>query len=299
MTSSFLNRRARGVVVALALCMLSGSIRAQQAELAPQPGRASIVVFRAAREPLLSAHNVAYPIAFDEQWISNLPKAKYFVFPAWPGTHRIALALRLQHLPSYASEREGSSGLDLDVKAGETYYIKANPGAFRLGPDAFSRVGTAALELMSREAAQEDFASSTPVDWLKELQEGTLAEVRTLAPPAEEPSAACAGGVEWIPDKDSVQTSNFKRMSILNGTVFLGSDALALHLKSTEPVGTVIPYTEIAAAEIRNKGLKRIVLIRRKNGHLDSFSVLTAGGGRVDRERTKVCGEALASKLGG
>jgi hypothetical protein len=287
------------LLVVLATCMFSGPIRAQQAEFAPQPGKASIVIFRAAREPALSARNVAYPIAFDAQWISNLPKARHFMFPAWPGKHRVALALRAHHLPSYASEGEGSSFLDLDVKAGETYYIKANPGAFRLGPLGFDRVGTAALELMSKEAAQEGFATSTPVDWQKDLQGGTLAEVQTLSPQAEEPSAECAGAVvEWEPDIDSVQTSNFKRLTLLHGTVFLRSDSLVLHLKSVEPVGLVIPYTEIATAEIRNKGLHRAVVIRRKNGHLDSFSVVTAGGGRVDREKTKVCGETLASKLG-
>jgi len=104
-------------LVALALCLSSGSITAQQADFAPQPGKASIVVFRATREPLLSAHNVDYPIAFDEQWISNLPKGEYFVFPAWPGRHRIALALRMQHSPSYAWERGGCERQELLVGA--------------------------------------------------------------------------------------------------------------------------------------------------------------------------------------
>ena len=88
-------------LIALALWMVSGLLPAQQAEIDPQSGKASIVIFRAAQEPLLSAHNVAYPIVFDEQWISNLPKGEYFVFPAWE-----ASATR-RYLPVGAEQRFG------------------------------------------------------------------------------------------------------------------------------------------------------------------------------------------------
>ena len=285
MRTYVLIRPAR-LLSALALWMLSGALMGQQPELAPQPGKASIVVYRAAREAFGGA-NTAYPIAFDEQWISNLPKGRYLAFPAWPGAHRIALALRMHQLPSTASEKGASSVIDLNIEAGKTYYIKVEPGAFR-------QAGQAALELTSGEAAPGDFASSTPVDWLNDLLTGTLSEVRTLSP--GNTSTEC-GAVEWIPDMDSVKTSFFKRLSILHGTVVLQDDALVLQLKSTEPVGLAIPYTDIASAEIKGKGLYRAVVILRKNGHLDSFSVMTAGGGRVDRERTKMCGEQLASRI--
>jgi hypothetical protein len=107
--------------------------------------------------------------------------------------------------------------------------------------------------------------------------------------------------VEWTPDIDSVKSSAFKRGSILQGTIQLRDDALLLRLKpiAGESVasGITIPYADIASAEIRNKGLKRIVMITRKNGRLDSFSVLTAGGGRIDRDQTMSCGEQLAGKV--
>jgi hypothetical protein len=66
-----------------------------------------------------------------------------------------------------------------------------------------------------------------------------------------------------------------------------------------EPIGVTIPYTEIAAVEVENKMRKRAVVIQRKNGRLDSFSVTTPGGGWVDRDQTQACGEQLANKVGG
>lgn len=271
---------------AIALWILSGTLMAQQPDLTPQSGKASIVVYRAAREAFGGA-NTAYPIAFDEQWISNLPKGRYFAFPAWPGAHRIALALRMHQLPSTASENGSSSIIELNVEAGKTYYIKVAPGSLR-------QAGQAALELTTGEAAPEDFASSTPVDWVNDLLQGTLAEVRALSP--GNASTVC-GGVDWIPDIDPVKTSNFKRLTILHGTVVLQDDALVLQLRSAESAGLTIPYSDIASVEIKGKGLYRIVLVQRKNGHLDSFSVMTSGGGRVDRDATKACGEQLASRI--
>jgi len=292
---------ALSLLAAVTLCVVTSPIPAQQAGIAPPSGKASIVIFRSAKEPLLSAHNVDYPIAFDEQWISKLPKGRYFVFPAWPGRHRIAPAVRSEQIAAHTASEWDSPGamhLDLDVKAGETYYIKANPGAFRFGSvDTMERVGRVAFELLSGETAQESLAASAPVDWLKDLQEGTLAEVRTVEAQAATAAFEC-GNVEWTPDIDSTQTSTFKRMSTLHGSVSLREGSLMLQLRSADAVGITIQYADIASAEIKNKGLKRAVVIRRKNGHLDSLSVLTSGGGRVDRERTKICGEQLAEKLG-
>jgi len=152
-------------LVTLALCTFPGSAMAEPAEIAtPLPGKALIVVFRTARSPFASAPNVAPYIAFDEQWVSTMPKARYFAFHAWPGPHRVAIALDTE-----AISNEGA--VELDVKAGETYYIKATPGTFK-------EAGNTALEQVSKESAQTDMAGSTPVDWAKDLLEGTLADVR-------------------------------------------------------------------------------------------------------------------------
>ena len=43
--------------------------------------------------------------------------------------------------------------------------------------------------------------------------------------------------------------------------------------------------------------VRRVVVITRKGGRVDSFSVTTSGGGRIDRDRTQACGELLTSKL--
>ncbi len=119
------------VFVVFALCALSGVTAAQEAVITPQPGKAAVVIYRAARGPFGSTGNTSYPIAFDEQWISTVPPGRYIAFPAWPGKHRIQPANKTEALPSDAGSWEGSSVLDLDVKTGETYYIKANPGILR------------------------------------------------------------------------------------------------------------------------------------------------------------------------
>jgi hypothetical protein len=106
-------------------CTLSGLIAAQEAVVVtPQPGKASIVVFRGP-DPALIPSRIAYHIAFDEQWISTLPPGKYFAFHAWPGLHRIEPPIRGERGPT---DSRGSSTLDLEVKAGETYYIAAVKG---------------------------------------------------------------------------------------------------------------------------------------------------------------------------
>jgi hypothetical protein len=127
------------VFAALALCALPGVTAAQEV-MAPPQGKATVVIYRAARGPFGSTGNTSYPIAFDEQWISTVPPGRYIAFPAWPGKHRIQPANKTEALPSDAGSSEGSSVLDLDVKAGETYYIKANPGILR-------SAGTVAFEL--------------------------------------------------------------------------------------------------------------------------------------------------------
>jgi hypothetical protein len=271
----------------LMLCTFPGPAAGQQAEIAaPQPGKALIVVFRAARSPFLSAPNVAPQIAFDDQWISTIPKARYFAFHAWPGSHKVAIALRMQALPN-----EAESMVNLDVKAGETYYINATPGTLK-------NAGNTALDQVSKESALTDMAGSTPVDWAKDLLEGTLADVRPLGPQVGA-SAQCER-VTWSPDIDAVETSGFKRGS-LRGTIFLGDDSLVLQLASAsneaEPIGIAIPYADIAAVEVKNRMRFRAVVIKRKNGRLDSFNLATAGGVWIDRDQTKACGEQLASKL--
>jgi hypothetical protein len=276
------------VFVAFALCALSGVTAAQEAVITPQPGKAAVVIYRAARGPFGSAGNTSYPIAFDEQWISTVPPGRYMAFPAWPGKRRIQPANRTEALPSDAGDWEGSSVLDLDVVTGETYYIKANPGTFR-------RAGTVAFELTSKEAAQKEFAGSKPVDWLKDLQEGTLAEVQPLSAQA---GVECAN-VQWRPDIDFIKTPSFDRISILKGTVILRDDAVVLQLQSADPVGITIPYADIASIENKKKMANRAVVIHRKNGRLDSFQVTTPSGRGIHREETQACGAKLAAKLGG
>jgi hypothetical protein len=43
--------------------------------------------------------------------------------------------------------------------------------------------------------------------------------------------------------------------------------------------------------------VRRVVVLTRKTGRLDSFSVITSGGGRIDRDKTQSCGEALSVKV--
>jgi hypothetical protein len=278
-------------IVTVGLSLFSGLAAGQNTEISVQPGKAIIIIFRVEHGPLFSAGNTAYPIAFDKQWISNLPPGQYFAFPAWPGMHRIAPALRMETSPS--GDAQGASAVDLQVQAGETYYIKASPGTFK-------NAGTIALELKTKESAQADMSGSMPVPWMHDLLNGTLAEVSSLATRSAPVGAECSS-VEWHPDIDFIKTPDFARSSILYGSVLLQENSLLLKLASASgdgQAGIEIAYADIAAVEVKNRMLNRVVLITRRNGRLDSFSVLSAGGGRVDRDQTKICGDQLAGKLG-
>jgi hypothetical protein len=280
----------------LALCTFPSLLAAGEVNVIPPLEKAAVVVYRPAKLPgVILQSNESFRVAYDGQWISSVSKGAHFVFYAWPGAHKIEPAIASQRTPD---DRYGSSTLNLDVKAGETYYVKAAPADT---PSIIAPSSSITFTLMDKESAQKDLAESTPVDWAKDLVEGTLAEVHPLSPQAGGASTECKP-VEWSPDVDSLRDLGDKRSSMLKGAVFLRDESLLLQLKSASDdatiVGVTIPYADITTVEVKNKVLNRIVLITRKTGRLDSFSVTTAGGGRIDRGRTAMCGEQLASKLG-
>jgi hypothetical protein len=282
--------------LAITLCTFPSLLTAGEINVTPPPEKAAVVVYRPAKLPgVILQANEAFRVAYDGQWISSVSRGTHFVFYAWPGAHKIEPSLASQRTPD---DRYGSSTLNLDVKAGETYYVKAAPPDT---PSIVAPTSSIAFALMDKESAQKALAESKPVDWAKDLVEGTLAEVHPLSPQAEGASTECKP-VEWSPDVDSLKNMGDKRSSLLKGRVVLRDESLLLQLQSASDdaaiVGVTIPYADIATVEVRNKVLNRIVLITRKNGRLDSFSVTTAGGGRIDRGRTAACGEQLAGKLG-
>lgn len=255
----------------------------------PAPaGKATIIVYRPVKIPgvLLQAGGKSH-LGYDEQWISALSKGEHFAFYAWPGRHKIESSIGV--------EREGT--VELDVKPGETYYISAGPN--RPTPiSVVSSTGTA-VALMDQETAEKELAGSKPVKWMQDLLQGTLAEVGTLSPLPT--GATLCGPAEWTPDVDSIKTSIFQRYALLRGTVYVSDDALALKFDSGaaegDSLGVSIPIADIASVEIKNKMVRRVVVVTRKNGRLDSFTVISSGGGRIDRDKTQSCGDVLASKV--
>src|SRR5512139_2735826 len=147
------------------LSMFTGLTPAADVAVMPPPGKAVVVVYRPAKIPgVLLQSNEPYFIAYDAQWISTVSKGRHFVFHAWPGAHLIQPAIRSDRLA--ANDEGGSSTLKLDVKAGETYYVKATP------PDSthiFVAGEAIALTLVDQDSARKDLADSTPVDWAKDL----------------------------------------------------------------------------------------------------------------------------------
>jgi hypothetical protein len=260
------------------------------ADLVPPPlaGKATIIVYRPAKIPgvLLQAGGKSH-LGYDEQWISALSKGEHFAFYAWPGLHKIESSIGV--------ESEGA--VELDVKAGATYYISAGPK--RPTPiSVVSSTGTA-VALMDKETAEKELVGSKPVKWMQDLLQGTLAEVGTIGPL---PSGAMqCGPAEWAPDVDSIKTSVFQRYVLLRGSLYVSDDALVLKFDSGSAAekspGVSIPIADIATVEIKNKMVRRVVLVTRKNGRLDSFTVISSGGGRIDRDKTQSCGDALASKV--
>lgn len=257
--------------------------------ITPPPGKAAIIVYRPAKIPgVLLQTSGASRVAFDDQWISALNKGENFAFYAWPGQHRIESAIGV--------DREGT--VQLDVKAGETYYVAAGPS--RPTPVSLvSSLGTK-VSMVDKETAEKEMTGSKPVEWARDLLEGTISEIGSLD--ALPTNVTECGNVEWNPDIDSIKTSAFHRSSILKGAVLVSDEALILklsnELQGSVPMGVRIPLRDIASVGIKNKMMLRIVLVTRKSGRLDSFSVLTSGGGRIDRDRTTVCAGLLTDKLG-
>jgi hypothetical protein len=287
------NQRATHIRVALTLtlCTFSISLAASEINVNPPADKAALVVYRPAKVPgTLFQDNIDLHLAYDEQRISTVSKGRHFVFYAWPGAHKFEPSFEIFRM---SSDRCGSSTIHLDVKAGETYYIKVTPPE---GPPPCP--SGASLMPMDTESAQKELADSKPVDWAKDVVEGTLAEVHPIGAQVE--GGAQCSPVQWIPDIDTIETSSFKRAS-LRGALFMRDDSLLLNLDLASgdavPIGVTIPYADIATVEIKNKVLKRIGLIKRKNGRLDSFSVLTPDGIRVDRDQTKACADQLATHL--
>lgn len=280
------------IALALTFFPLSIPLASGEINVNPPPDKAAIVVYRPARVPgAVFQDNIDLPLVYDEQWISTVSKGKHFVFYGWPGVHKIEPAIAMYRMAPDA--RCGSSTMNLDVKPSETYYIKVVPASCTSG---------AALTLMEKESAEKDLTASEPVEWAKDLVDGTLADVHPVPPQAGDGNSQCAP-VEWIPDIDSTKTWGSKRLSILHGTIFLQSDSLLLQLKpgasDTTPLAVTIAYADIARVEVKKQVLRRVVLITRKSGRLDSFSVLSTGGGRVHNERTQACRDQLAAKLPG
>ena len=60
-------------------------------------------------------------------------------------------------------------------------------------------------------------------------------------------------------------------------------------------MGLHIPYGEIASVEVRRYINWRAVVIKRRDGKVDSFNI---GGAVIDRKQTEVAGELLRSKIG-
>jgi hypothetical protein len=272
----------------MVLSLLASSGLAADLDLTAPPGKAVVVVYRPAKVPgVLLQRGGASRVAFDDQWLSSLQKGEHFIFHAWPGKHRFESAIGF--------ERQGT--IEFELKAGEIYYVAAGPTR----PTPVSLVSSTGtdVKLVTREFAESDLAGSKPVPWAREMVEGTFGEVRVLD--RIPGNATEFGPVEWHPDVDSIKTSTFKRSSMLKGAVLVTEDALLIRLTTSaggaEPMGVRIPYADIASVEVKNKMAQRAVVVTRRNGRLDSFAVTTAGGGRIDRERTQAAGELLAGRL--
>jgi hypothetical protein len=281
-----LNARA---VAALAICLsLIAAVSAQEAPASPQPGKAVVVVLVRGGSPS------PFHMAYDEQWISRLPTASYFAFPAWPGRHRLAPAIKMERLGII--DGADPSMQEFDVKAGEIYYIEGVTGSGK-------HRGRIGLQMISQQEALAKLAGITAVQWQKDLLTGTLAEVHPLG--ARVGQGEVCGRAEWNPDLNSAKDlgESIHRGAALKGTIRVQDDALVMELaagvEEPEPMGLVIPYADISTAVADHRLAHWVVAITRKNGHVDSFSVTTAGGGRVDGGQTKACAAQIAGKLQG
>lgn len=277
---------SRGQIIAVALifnlALLSGCATlgpAYRPESASTVDKATVYVYR---DSSIFGGGMTYMVWGNGVPIGSLPAGGYFVYHAPPG------ALQL------SAKSEATTAVTLEAKAGAVYYVKGTVGLGIL-------IGRPHLALVSKEVGEREIAGCKLVPESMMASAQTRADFTQVTVPVDEGAVSTFDRVIWYSGVDVLANSSSLVAASKQGikgtleltdrslTLLTGSDAGA-----REGMGLQIPYSEIASVEVRRYINWRAVVIKRRDGKLDSFNI---GGAVIDRRQTQAAGELLRSKI--
>ena len=265
------------VVALLAGCATLGPQYTPDTE-APKD-KAIVYVYR---ESSVFGGGLVYQVHAKGVPVSPLPSGGYFVYYATPGE------------VEFSAKTEARTSVTIDAKMGEVYYVKGTVsfGVF---------VGHPHLTLVSQDVGAKEIAGCRLVPASSSTR--IPAEFGKIAIPADDGPVSTYPKVDWWPNNDAA-----KLMSIANATakgaystatVYLSDKALTVQILSGNGVPTGdalrIPYVDIALVELRSHVAWRGVVVTRRDGHVDTFTVVDENS--VNQEGTEGAAALLRSKV--
>lgn len=277
---------SRRHIIAVALianvALLSGCATlgpAYKPESGSPVGKATVYVYR---DFNVFGGGMTYMVWGNGVPIASLPAGGYFVYHAPPGKVQLS------------AKSEASTSVTVEAKSGEVYYVKGT-----IGLGIF--VGRPRLVLVPKEVGEKEIAGCKLVPESMTARAQASAEFAEVTVPADEGAVSTFDRVIWYSGVDVLANSSTfveAGQQSINGTLELTDRSLTL-LTGSEPgartgMGLHIPYGDIASVEVRHYINWRAVVIKRRDGKLDSFNI---GGAFIDRKQTEAAGELLLSKI--
>lgn len=278
--------RSRRYLVAVALivnlALLSGCATlgpVYKPESGSLPGQATLYVYR---DFNVFGGGMTYLVRGNGVPIASLPAGGYFVYHAPPGKVQLS------------AQSEAATSVTVEARSGGVYFVKGT-----VGFGIF--VGRPHLVLVPREVGEKEIAGCKLVPESMMASAQTSADFGQVTVPADEGPVSAFDRVIWYSGVDVlVNSSTFLEAGQqgIHGTLELTGRSLTLltgaDTGTRMGTGLHIPYSEIVSVEIRRYINWRAVVIKRRDGKLDSFSI---GGAVIDRKRTEAAGELLRSRI--
>jgi len=272
-----------GAIVVVGLSLLSGCATlgpAYKPESGSAADKATIYVYR---DFNVFGGGATYMVSGNGVPIASLPAGGYFVYHAPPGEVQLS------------AKSEATTSVTVEAKAGEVYYVKGTIGVGIL-------VGRPHLLMVTNEVGAKEIASCKLVPESMMANAQTGADFTQVTVPADEGAVRTFGSVTWYSGVDVLaNSSTFVEAGeqAIKGTLELTDRSLTL-LTGSEAgtrtgMGLRIPYSEIASVDIRHHINWHAVVIKRRDGKIDSFNIF--GGIFIDRKQTEAAGELLQSKI--
>lgn len=275
-------RQIIAVILFVSLALLSGCATlgpVYKPESGSPAGTATVYVYR---DFNVFGGGMTYMVWGNGVPIASLPAGGYFVYHAAPGKVQLS------------AKSEATTSATLEAKAGEVYYVKGTLGLGIL-------VGRPHLVLVPKEIGEKEIAGCKLVPQSMTASAQTSADFAQVTVPADEGSISTFDRVIWYSGVDVLaNSSTFVEAGAqsIKGTLELTDRSLTLLTGSETAtrtgMGLHIPYREIASVEVRHYINWRAVVIKRRDGKLDSFNI---GGAFIDRKQTEAAGELLRSKI--